>query len=129
MRIPFITNWLIGRQMRDLALTALVHSNSHLHEDMNALSGQVKELVATSRRRELVVVAAQHFADVFDDTGLAYDEGDRLNDRQMQALTEVLRAAGHHKGADAWQSYAVPDETDADPFNNEDQEQAEPVSV
>jgi hypothetical protein len=116
MRIPFITNWLIRREMQESALNLLMLSNCKLQDDMTALGGQVKELVAMSRRRERLVIAAQRFAQVFDDAGLAYDEGDRLNDRQMSALTALLRTAGHEVAADTWESHQVPDSEDEDPI-------------
>jgi hypothetical protein len=116
MRIPFITNWLIRREMQESALNLLMLSNCKLQDDMTALGSQVKELVAMNRRRERLLVAADRFAQVFDDAGLAYDEGDRLSDRQMDALTHLLRSAGHEVAADTWESHRVPDSEDMDPL-------------
>jgi hypothetical protein len=116
MRIPFITNRLIRRDMHETSLRMLMLSNVRLHDDVNALSDQMKELVAMNRRRERLVITAQRFAQVFDDAGLAYDEGDRLSDDQMSALTELLRSAGHQVAADTWESHHVPDSEDKDPI-------------
>jgi hypothetical protein len=116
MRIPFITNRLIRRDMHETSLTMIMLSNARLQDDVNALSDQMKELVAMNRRRERLVMAAQRFAQVFDDAGLAYDEGDRLSDQQMSALTALLKSAGHEVAADTWESFHVPDSEDKDPI-------------
>jgi hypothetical protein len=90
-------------------LAALVHSQVHLHE-------QVNELVKLNKRRELLVVSAHHFASVFDDSHLAHDEQGRFSDRQMSALTGLLKAAGYGSAADIWLSYHIADDDDASPF-------------
>ncbi|MFE5009789.1 hypothetical protein ACFRJ3_34985 [Streptomyces sp. NPDC056696] len=97
-------------------MNLLLMSNCRLQDDMKALGDQVKELHQMNRRRERLVIAAQCFAQVFDDAGLAYDEGERLNDQQMSALTALLRTAGHEVAADTWLGHHVPDSEDADPI-------------
>jgi len=136
MRIPFLPHWLSHRTLRSQTLGALLYSEERLHVKANKqateiasltnsikqLSADVAELAKVSRRRELVVVAAHHFAEVFSNTGLAHDEGAHLNDKQMHALTELMRVTGYGKAADIWQSYHIPDDEDQDPFErNEDQ--------
>lgn len=123
MRIPIITKWLARRELEDSALAMVMNSHVQLQDDVKYLGDQVNELVVLNRRRERLVVAAQHFAQVFDDPGLAYDEGDRLNDQQMCALTAVLRSAGHGGAADTWESHQVPDNAD------DDEDEAEAAEV
>lgn len=122
MRIPFFTNWLSRRAQRDMALGTLMHSNMHLHEDLDALKGQVGELVKLNRRRELLVIAAQALADKFDDAHLAFGLANHLSDSELAPLLDLFHAAGRPEAADLWESSHSGDDDDPDPFASEDQE-------
>jgi capsid portal protein len=113
MRIPFITNRLIRRDMHETSLTMIMLSNARLQDDVNALSDQMKELVAMNRRREYLVIAAQGLADKFDDEMLALHISEHLSETELFPLMELLRAAGRHEAADTWERLNNADETPA----------------
>jgi hypothetical protein len=124
MRIPFFTARREMRRMRDLSLAVLMHSNSHIHEELTAMRVQ---LGARDPKRELLLIAAMELVDGFDDPQLAYDVAPHLSDGDLAPLVELFHAAGRHEAAEVWERYqAANDDSVPEP---DDQEQAEPASV
>jgi hypothetical protein len=124
MRIPFFTARREMRRMRDMSLAALMHSNSHIHQELTTMRVQ---LGARDPKRELLLVAAMALVDGFDDPQLAFDVAPHLSDGDLAPLVELFHAAGRHEAAEFWERYQVTgDDSEPEP---DDQEHAEPASV
>ncbi|MFJ9900226.1 hypothetical protein ACIQPR_43550 [Streptomyces sp. NPDC091280] len=150
MRIPFFSHWLEHRKMRDVSLSALVHSQTHLHvgvtavaetvttiaqhsalveDELKELRASVAELLMLNRRRELMVAAAENLAERLDDPLLAGDISNHFRVMELSPLVELLRMTGRHGAAQLW---ADANDDWADFMSDDepqDQEQGEPVCV
>ncbi|WP_055523476.1 hypothetical protein [Streptomyces graminilatus] len=116
MRIPFITHWLIHRDMRDTALTMLVQSNVQLHEDLEKLRLQMG---ARDPKREVLLIAAMELVDKFDDPNLAHGVAPHLSELELAPLTGLMHAAGRHDAAEFWERYQVAGD-DSEPEDDQD---------
>ncbi|MYX26081.1 hypothetical protein GTY75_05255 [Streptomyces sp. SID8381] len=123
MRIPFFSNWIERRAVRDMALAELLHADTHMHEKVN-------ELLKLSRRRELLVVASQHLAEKLNDKEMAEELSEHFCLDQLSSVVNLLRAAGYHQAAQWWaDSNSDYLSAAADEDEDEDQEPAEAEPV
>jgi hypothetical protein len=145
MRIPLITNWFERRKMREAALTALVHSDTQLHEKQNYvvvkidehsdaltdLVTNVDELLKLNRRRELLVAAAMNLVEKLDDEELAHDTANAFSVTELFPLVDLLRTAGYDEAANWWadahDGWADFMSDEDEPDEHQDQDQPEPA--
>jgi hypothetical protein len=95
MRIPFFSTWLERRHERVEMLTLLVESNLHMHAHLD-------ELLKLSRRRELLVAAAENLVEKLDDKELAESASNAFTAPELFPIVELLRTAGRHDAAKWW---------------------------
>ncbi|QJS09117.1 hypothetical protein HKX69_05955 [Streptomyces argyrophyllae] len=117
MRIPLISTWIERRHERVEVLTLLADSNLLIHR-------QLDELLKLSRRRELLVVAAQTLAEKFNDKEMAEELSPSFCVDQLASVVDLLRAAGYPQAADWW-AEANGDYLNAVADEDDDQDQAE----
>ncbi|MGW2710748.1 hypothetical protein ACWC4J_17410 [Streptomyces sp. NPDC001356] len=115
MRIPLISTWIERRHERVEVLTLLADSNLLIHR-------QLDELLKLSRRRELLVAAAENLVDKLDDQELAESAANAFTATELFPIVDLLRTAGRHEAAKRWTDAH---EDWADLMSDEDQDQGE----
>ncbi|MVO87449.1 hypothetical protein GPA10_22460 [Streptomyces sp. p1417] len=80
-----------------------------LSNQVEYLTEKVDAIGRSTSRRERIIVAAEEFGNVFDDSLLAQAISDDLSDHHLDSLMHLLAATGHRRAADTWESFNRPD--------------------